>query len=484
MLNKTTLLFLVILIEGYVVLACELLGIRLLVPFVGSGVETTAIIISGVLLPLAVGYHVGGHRYVKAYRRAKSKKLFKNSIRDILMRNILVALIFLSFGLTHVIVESVFYVMNEVGITHRLPQTFLYVMLFLVTPIYLLGQTVPLASHYFSKRKLSAITGRMLFFSTIGSFLGSLFSTLVLMTYLGVHNTVTITVALLGLLALLVAGRRRRFMLLVCLIFVFFTFVFNNPWTLRAIGVVGNNAYNMVRLIPVPDTKDVMVFINNAYSSRFTLLPQNRFPHVKYIEQNLIAMLNSQKRGPLDILVLGAGAFDIGRFDNYNNFLYIDIDKELKEIAERELLKNKLASNKKFVAQSARSFIIHDKAKYDMIVIDVYTRNVSMPMEAITQEFYRDIKNHLKPDGIVAANIVARAAFDDRFSVRFDNTFGSVFPNRMRQLMPFIDVMTAVEKEGAYNGLRNALYIYHHTEAAQDRSIYTDDKNNYSMDVE
>jgi hypothetical protein len=37
--SKTRLFFLVILIEGYVVLACELLAIRQLIPFVGSGTE-------------------------------------------------------------------------------------------------------------------------------------------------------------------------------------------------------------------------------------------------------------------------------------------------------------------------------------------------------------------------------------------------------------------------------------------------------------
>jgi len=71
--NKNQLLFLTILLEGYVVLASELIAIRTLVPFVGSGTEVIAIVISAVLLPLAVGYHIGGQRFQAEKRKNKGK---------------------------------------------------------------------------------------------------------------------------------------------------------------------------------------------------------------------------------------------------------------------------------------------------------------------------------------------------------------------------------------------------------------------------
>ena len=42
-------------IEGYVVLAVELLAIRQLTPYVGNATDTVAIVIAAVLLPLAFG---------------------------------------------------------------------------------------------------------------------------------------------------------------------------------------------------------------------------------------------------------------------------------------------------------------------------------------------------------------------------------------------------------------------------------------------
>src|SRR5690349_17072533 len=47
-------------IEGYVVLAVELLAIRQLTPYVGNATDTVAIVIAAVLLPLAFGYDAGG----------------------------------------------------------------------------------------------------------------------------------------------------------------------------------------------------------------------------------------------------------------------------------------------------------------------------------------------------------------------------------------------------------------------------------------
>ena len=53
-------LFAVILLEGFVVLAFELLAIRQLIPFVGSSTDVVAIVIGAVLMPLSFGYYSGG----------------------------------------------------------------------------------------------------------------------------------------------------------------------------------------------------------------------------------------------------------------------------------------------------------------------------------------------------------------------------------------------------------------------------------------
>ena len=96
--NKTLLLFLIILVEGYVVLACELLTIRQLIPFVGSGPEMISIVISAVLLPLAVGYYRGGQSFRSKYAKSVRSGRPPLSARSILLWKILGSTLFLALG--------------------------------------------------------------------------------------------------------------------------------------------------------------------------------------------------------------------------------------------------------------------------------------------------------------------------------------------------------------------------------------------------
>ena len=54
------LLFLIIFIEGFVSVAVEILTIRQLIPFAGSNVVVTSLIIGIFLLFLSIGYWRGG----------------------------------------------------------------------------------------------------------------------------------------------------------------------------------------------------------------------------------------------------------------------------------------------------------------------------------------------------------------------------------------------------------------------------------------
>ena len=257
--KHTRLLFIVILIEGYVVLASELLAIRQLIPFVGSGTETVSIIISAVLLPLAVGYHVGGRAFKQHYIKSSASNRKYASVRQLLMKNILSSVAILFLGLSYIFIEIFFGVLEYAGIHNRLMQTALYSLLFLVFPVFLLGQTVPLISHYFPRRRLSEITGKMLFFSTTGSFLGSVFSTIVLMTTIGVHNTVIVTLGLLCFLALILARRVLSFETIFVVIAFIAIYAVNNNHTMSTLGIVSNNAYNMVSITEEDDGGKILV---------------------------------------------------------------------------------------------------------------------------------------------------------------------------------------------------------------------------------
>ncbi len=474
-LNRNHLLFLTILIEGYVVLACELLAMRLLIPYVGSGIEVIAIVIGCVLMPLAVGYHVGGRRYALDRKKNKKRRIRPVTIRNILLSNLLIALFILSIGLSYVALEVFFTVFMVVGITNTILLTFIYGFAFLIFPTFLLAQTVPLISNYFSQKSLSEITGRMLFFSTTGSFLGSIVSTIVLMTTLGVHNTVIITLALLVFLITILS---KRIFTTDCIIaFCIFGMVFtlNSNDTMEKIEVLSNNNYNTAYVKDVPGENSRVLILNRSGSSKYSPNPSERFPYMQYLESTFLKHL--PKTGtPKNILVIGAGGFTFGVEDTFNHYTYVDIDPELKEISEKHLLKAPLSKNKNFIKSSARAFLKRDTSTYDIIFIDVFTNVMSIPFEASTKEFLEDTKSRLKKGGIVMANIISSPNFADKFSVRYYNTFQSVFPVFDRHVI------------GTFNGFshnapyENTLYFYYDTPFANDRTIYTDNKSTYSLD--
>lgn len=474
-LNRNHLLFLTILIEGYVVLASELLAMRLLIPYVGSGIEVIAIVIGCVLMPLAVGYHVGGRRYATERKRQKHHRKRPVTIRSLLLKNLIVAFFILGMGLSYVVLEVFFTILMLLGLSNTIALSFLYGGIFLVTPTFLLAQTVPLISNYFSEESLSEITGRMLFFSTTGSFLGSIVSTIVLMTTIGVHNTVIITLGLLVTLIVILSKRLLTSNTVLAMALFAFVVLLNCGPTMQELQVLSNNNYNTTIVKDMPSENARMLILNRSASSKYSPDPTKRFPYMQYLESVLVNKL--PKSGtPKRILVIGAGGFSFGVDDGFNHYTYVDIDPELKNVSEKHFLQKPLEKNKQFIASSARAFLKREKSTYDIIFIDVFTNVISIPFETTTKEFLEDAKARLNKGGIVLANIISSPNFSDKFTVRYYNTFRSVFPVFDRHV---IGEFNSFDGNEPYT---NTLYFYYDTEFANDDTVYTDNKNTYSLD--
>lgn len=473
--SKQKLLYLIIFLEGYAVLATELLAVRGLVPFVGSGVEVVSIIIGAVLMPLAIGYYVGGRRMRKEFAHVRANGLRCISPRRILQNNLLIALMVLMLGLSYNAQILFFEALRISGVENRIILTALYSVTFLVTPTYLLAQTVPLVSHYFSKARLSEITGRMLFFSTLGSFFGSIVSTLVLMTMIGVHYTVVVTLEIIVCLILIITPRGGRFTSSLALLFGFVSWMINSDSAMEQMHVIADTPYSLISRFVSLEQDGIILSINHSGSSKYAADPKNRFPYVRYVEEHFINPIMDAKE-PKKILLLGAGGFTTGWDDRKNDYTFVDIDPALQKVAEEYFLPEKLPPNKRFVATSARAFLNNQQEKYDLVFIDLYSNLFSIPMESITREFLQKVKLVLKPGGVVIANIISDASYSNRFTVRYYNTFASVFPMFDRHVI------------GEYNGWggnknnNNTLYIYYNSPGVDDRTVYTDDKNTHSFD--
>lgn len=462
-------LFAIIIIEGYVVLSSELLAIRVTIPFIGSGTDIVSIIIAAVLLPLSFGYYFGGQ--FKPYKNRKGRTI---SVRDKLSRNILISTVFLLFGLSYAPLVHIMGAFVTNGLNNRLLLATVYSALFLVIPVFLLGQTIPLVSNYFRREKLAQITGKILFFSTVGSFVGATFSTLVLMATLGVHYTAALNFVLLTGLFFLLGKRKPLIAKAAMAVLALLGLFFNSDVLLKKMHVVHNNQYNVIRVYDSPDGQGRIMSLNHNQDSRYSPETNLKHDYVNFIETQYIYSRDLDEE-PLKVLVIGAGGFTIGLGDDINDYQFIDIDPSLKDVAEKDFLQQQLGPNKHFEPISAESFLIRDKKQYDLIILDAYQGDLTLPENLVTQEFFQLVKDRLATGGTVICNFIMNPNFGSPFARNLDNTFRSVFPIMSRQVI------------GQYNGwskdqLNNIMYIYNNTPDEHDLKIYTNNKNTVYYD--
>ncbi len=461
-------LFFIIFLEGYVVLSTELLAIRLLIPFTGSGTDTVSIVIAAVLMPLAFGYYAGGR-----FRPRENGRL-RATVRKKLIFNLVTAAVILTPGLSYAVLDWLFDVAyRDWHINNRLVLTTMYSALFLVYPVFLLGQTVPLVSNYFAGNRLPVMAGKILFISTLGSFMGAIFCTLVLMTWLGVHTSAAVTVACLVLPVIILSKRRISPELLAALACLAAAFALNSGAVMRKHDVVANNRHHLIQVTDVERTRFMKIDHTNAAGIERGV--GSMFQYIQFIERTYIEPLIWDGGPPREILVMGAGGFTLGMNDMKNDYVYIDLDPDLQQIAEDEFLDAKLGPNKKFVPLEARAFLYQNDRKFDLIMIDLFRGPGSSPEHLVTQEFFIQVKDALKPGGIVVANYLASPNFSDPFTITLDNTIRSVFKNVGRQSLQ--DYL-GWEKEPPWI---NVIYSYYHNPDAP-TGIYTDDKNTSLFD--
>lgn len=472
-------LYLLIVLEGYVVLSSELLAIRQTIPFVGSGTDTVSIIIAAVLMPLAFGYQSGG-RFKPGFKKSGKYQ----SIRSKLIFNLLASMCILLIGLSYPLLNAFFVSLIETGITNRLALVTIYSALFLVIPVYLLGQTIPLVSNYFSKSKLAQTTGKILCYSTLGSFLGAVFSTLVLMSFIGVHNTVAINFVILASLIILLSKTKITERNIIVIAIAIGAIYLNSGTVLKGYNIVENNKYNTIAYYELegynnktdkPETERHLILNNNASS----MLSESGRKHkyIEFIERVAIDPIMLVDK-PKDILVIGAGAFTLGVQDRFNNYDFLDIDKSLQSISEELILKAPIGDNKTFHPIPARAFLSQTDKKYDLIVLDAYLGALTLPEHLITKDFFEQVKGKLNNGGVVIGNFILSPNFDNKFTQNVDNTIRSVFTHISRHA---IDERYSVWNKNPSLST-NVAYIYTHNPDIEGNDIYTDNKNRVFYD--
>lgn len=446
------LLLFVIFVEGFVTISAEILTMRQLIPMVGNSIVVTSLIIGVFLLFLAYGYQRGG-------------KVASDDIRA-LKANFAKSAIWLGVGLSYVVIELFFHYFKRYVSHNSLWVLTAYLLIVTAPLVYLLGQTVPMVMNLIrSEHKAGTIGGKILHFSTIGSFFGSVLTSLFLMNYLGVGWTVFINYALLtGLVLLLFTNLKADFFQASFLIFFIFI-VYHLNVSMENKLFVKTNAQANYKVSH--DDEDIYLEANGSHSS---YLSKNKegFHYIEAIKKILFRDLELKDKS---ILVLGAGGFTLSAEGSYgNNFLYVDFDKDIKAVVEKDFLKTIQGS---FQSSDARAFLNSTDRVFDVIVSDVYGSKSAVPAHLLTVEYFNQMKKKLVPEGIAVINIIARPTLSDPYSYRVDNTIRTAFNRCMSVPMSYTE------------GLGNIIYVCHNDKDDKSHApleIYSDNLNQATLD--
>jgi predicted membrane-bound spermidine synthase len=456
----------IVFIEGFSSLGAEIIALRRLVPHVGSSIVVTAPTIGFFLLALALGYAAGA--------RISDRYL------SVVARNFLISALLLGIGFSTPFVNGLF--------THIEPVWLAYSGLVggILCPIaWLLGQTVPALTNLMQTQRTGEASGMALYWSTLGSFLGSLGLSLLVMQWLGISAAVALCALLLLVGALCLQASQRSqasrwrawiaFVLSVIVIIGLNTPAVRNQLTNEQPGIT-ETAYADYAVIDTQTPEGDAIRVFKVNSSTASLIgdgdPPRYARYINTLRRTLLVDLNLRDR---DILVLGAGGFTLSHREPANRYTYVDIDPAIKQIAEQQFLHEPIRGQ--FIVDDARHFVsraAHDQQpRFDAVVVDVYSSHHNIPSHLVTREFWRDTRAVLKPDGVMLANLILDGQLQSNYARNVLATIESVYGRCAVEVLhkdrPLANVEVLCRQGGA--GL-----------AEHPSRIYADEKNPADMD--
>jgi spermidine synthase len=422
-------IWLVAFMEGFSTLAVEVVAIRLAIPVAGSSMTLTGVMLGVVLFALSAGYWRGGEL---------SSRWDNRRTRAALTRNLLLAgaiYAAVSFPLESLLLEKILEADAGLGLSIGLMACVLFVL-----PVYLASQTVPmLAELTNSEGKAGKASGKVLFFSTIGSVAGGILTPIFLFPYLGVRASTYVICALLVTAAGLMAMGRVQPVKIVVAVVLVVAAVSAGRFVPRPTNerYAFDSAHQSIRILEEPAdggrVQRVLTMNGSRASGIYADTGETSFIYVREAARELAAA------GSGRVLVIGAAGFTFPRDAAGLPFVKridaVDVDPVVREIAERHFLQRPLPAKVRFLPLSAR-YALHklrrDGERYGFTFLDGYTGK-GIPEELLTVEFFSDVRAISEH---VAANVImdqeVESAFARNVLASFREAFGRVWIKHVR----------------------------------------------------
>ena len=430
----------ILLAEGWASLGTEILALRRMVPWAGSSVDVTTVLIAVYLAALAGGYRRGGRLAGHGDPRPR------------LALRLAAASAWAAFWLSEPGVLLAFSL--PLG---SLAQAAVYSLAGIAPVGWLLAESVLLAHACAPPRDPSRTAGGVFSLSTVGNVAGALAATFLLLPTLGVAAA-TISVVAAAAAAALVASRR-GFPVLALLIACCWPAL--DLWV-EATEYVERNAYADYRFVDIDSGARALV-VNNQLASRHDSEDRG-WDYAELLERTLCGAQETR------VLVLGAAGMTVGRGAPCElDLTFVDIDPAQERIAA-EFLELPKGSAGNFAGRDARAFLHDDPGSWGAIVVDAFSNPRSLPRHLLTSEFYRLARSKLRDGGSLYVNHVAYPG-EELFLTRAERTLRSVFADCS------VRTLNRVQGTGWHDeasSSRNLLFRCRLSELDGDNAIYSD----------
>ena len=411
---------------GAVVMTYEIIGSRVLSPFLGASTYVWTSLIGVILGSLSLGYWLGG-------KIADRKP-------DL---SILASIIFIAGGLISVTVlikEIALSMVAEAPFGVEIRSVIASIILFAPASV-CLGFVTP----YAVKLRMSSIedagktVGRLYALSTIGSILGTFAAGFVLIPFIGSIRTLYgLSAILIVLSLLLVPFSISRVKISVIIVFIF-SIISNEA---SAYLLYSSNRlhdidteYSRIQVFQSKDPKTgntVQALATDPYFTQSAIFLDSDEPVLEY--SRYYHLVRHFKPDFRDVLVIGGAGYSVPKdfLRTYDavNIDVVEIDPKMTQIA-RKFFRLHDDSRLAITHEDGRTFLRRSgPAKYDAIMMDAFGSLFSVPYQLTTVEAVREMRRNLRDDGIVIFNLGSSITGEgSRFLHSQLATYRSVFPN-------------------------------------------------------
>ena len=426
LLSKKYFLYATEFFSGMSVMAVELGASRLMAPYFSSSQIVWTVIIGVIMIAMAIGNVWGGR---SADKHRNPGKLYGR----ILVAAIWIALI--PFVGRYLIAGISLLLATFVNHNFLVWAAFVTCLVIFAFPCVLLGTVTPSLVKY-TMHNLDSngkTMGELGALNTIGSIIGTFLPTFVTIPAVGTAATFLIFSGVLGVIAILyfISVKQKRILcgVLAAVLVVLacltprFSFAF---WEREQLTMEDESIYNYLQ---VRDTDESTILSTNVlFGVQSIKMKQEGLTGLYYdyaLAAPVMAGLNEKEDSRVMILGLGSGTFATycEEYFPQTKIQGAEIDEKIVNIARDYF---ELPSSVEVAVEDGRAYLSASEEQYDVIMVDAY-QDITIPFQMSSVEFFTEVSNHLKEDGVMVVNMNMRSSAEDSINDYLCDTIDAVF---------------------------------------------------------